>query len=335
MCGIVGYNGKDLADPTILSILFLENDSRGGHSTGYYNGKNFVKCIGDSSGIYKELQKEQAKILIGHTRYATHGEHTLENQHPFQYGKVIGCHNGVLSNYKEVGKKYKCKETVVDSQMIFKVINHMGNKRLLGKFAGKLATLFQEGKQFYAYRRENPLYVGRDERGNAYFSSLKTPLEYCGLIEIYQLEQNYIYEYENGQVINKIKVKHKPIKSNNYVNTDWRSYGGYGYNFYGNNRKKKKSRVSGITDAVSTGQIKLLDTPTTTDTFYDDCEEVENWNDSFSFDDSDVSTLEQMKIKLDDIYHRYGYDMMATDSHSISEMIEDLKLIIEKQEQTI
>ncbi|QDP63180.1 MAG: putative glutamine amidotransferase [Prokaryotic dsDNA virus sp.] len=331
MCGIIGYNGKDLADPTILSILFLENDTRGGHSTGYHDNKKFVKVIGTSQGLYQELQEVRTKKLIGHTRYATHGAKTTANQHPFKSGKWIGCHNGVLSNYKEVGNKYKIAETEVDSQMIFELLNKTGNMRMLGKFSGKLATLFQCGDGFmYAYRRENPLFVGRDEKGNAYFSSLKTPLEYCNLSEIYGLEQNFIYKFKDGAVVDKIKVKHKPIATTSFVNTNWRSYG------TSNNvvNWKKKKSTSNITDRYSQQSQDTLFGRNDRLTSYDwDMEDEDAWNNSFSLneiDNDDANSINSIVDKLEDIDRRYGSDLLTEDSAEIRNMIDELKSISNK-----
>ena len=327
MCGIIGYNGKDLADPTILSILFLENDTRGGHSTGYHDNKQFVKVQGTSQGLYQELQEVRTRKLIGHTRYATHGAKNEQNTHPFKSGKWIGCHNGVLSNYKEVGNKYNIAETEVDSQMIFELLNKTGNMRMLSKFSGKLATLFQCGDGFfYAYRRENPLFVGRDEKGNAYFSSLKTPLEYCNLSEIYGLEQNFIYKFKDGAVVDKIKVKHKPIPTKSFINTDWRSYGGYS-NFGTIKKKKSTSGITDLYDKKSQDTLFGKVEPTNEIELYNQSWETEDL-DELDYDDCNI--LKTIADKIEDIDLRYGFDILSEDSSELKNIVQELKSISNK-----
>ncbi len=286
MCGLIGFTGQQKANPNIIKKLMVANDSRGGHSTGYFDGNEFVKCIGKSLSLHQEVRQLKTSKFIGHTRFSTHGATTLPNQHPFEYGDVVGAHNGVVHNYKEVGEKFNVKETEVDSQMIFSVLNKTDHDfNTLGKFTGALATLFTIGDKYYTYRKTNPLWVGRSKNGDVYFSSIKEALVKCKLNNIFQLMEGRLYIWSGNTVIDKIDIEHDPVASKyGSSNLQWWEYNTPRKNKYGNYTRnipyKGRGIYSGITDDY--------------DNELDNCE--------FSFDDDIVDITDPDKVDEVDIY---------------------------------
>jgi hypothetical protein len=326
MCGLTGFiaqSNKKQINKTTFTLLMATNDKRGGDSTGFYDGKNFTKCLGTSAGLYDKMQNLESSFVIGHTRKSTHGKTNLPNQHPFQYGNVVGAHNGVLRNYKEVGKKHNLKETIVDSQMIFKLLNKTQDVKCLGQFSGALATLFTMGDgKLYTYRHNNPLYVGKDNEDNAYFSSLKEPLEYAGLKNIFQLKEDRVYVWENGQVIDKIDIIQKPvpqaIKPMTYAN-----YGGYYWQDQIGKRNKKKNKKSKATKVSKGHQLSLTtQSADTNDDLYGWGDEIDTYNAGFNVstvDDPHYEELEDNLSKLEKVNKEYG---IMFDYETKNQMIE-------------
>ena len=129
MCGIFGAIG-DHINPGIIRALAIANRARGKDSLGVFsNTGKFVKSAGDpmdclGNGAFDEfIEKTCCKgwFLAGHTRYATHGTITSRNAHPFRYGRIIGCHNGIVDI--PLDSPYQ-----VDSEILFDRLNqHNGD----------------------------------------------------------------------------------------------------------------------------------------------------------------------------------------------------------------
>ena len=255
MCGLYGYitslnkndslltENQKLQKQRVLEGLMVANVSRGSDSTGIATFDSFKKM-----GLVKDIipatdfvgcQGCQAKLranpqlIIGHTRQATTGNVTARNAHPFKWGKIVGAHNGIVSNHLEIDKKVE-----VDSEVIFKLLNKEKNnfqkvfKRLSGSFAIVWVNL-DEPNSVYLIRQDNPLSV-------AVVPSLKTlfwasePLALITAItavlggqvayELFNLKSEYVYKIDSKLKISKTKVEFK-TSSYNYV-TEYHA-GGY------------------------------------------------------------------------------------------------------------
>lgn len=141
MCGLYGfinYSGdkiKNLSDLT--NSLAEQSTIRGTDATGIaFCSKAGVNVVKDSKSAYKLEFKhpDEIRSLIGHTRATTQGsERRNFNNHPFM-GKCANArfalaHNGVLTNDKELRKKFKLPKTKVetDSYIAVQLIERQKN----------------------------------------------------------------------------------------------------------------------------------------------------------------------------------------------------------------
>ncbi|OAN60471.1 glutamine--fructose-6-phosphate aminotransferase [Balneola sp. EhC07] len=137
MCGIVGYIGDRKAHEVIINGL-KRLEYRGYDSAGIalYNGSLEIK---KGKGKVAKLQSlidssDEAKIGIGHTRWATHGEPNDINSHPHTSSseKLALVHNGIIENYNSLKKVLESKGHVfysqTDTEVLAKLIEDVYSK---------------------------------------------------------------------------------------------------------------------------------------------------------------------------------------------------------------
>lgn len=113
MCGIFGAintDGRNKIDTGILRALALVNRERGTDALGFFDSTEAIyKKADDPINVLTEddctqwldRAEREAWFVVGHTRNGTRGENTDANSHPFQYGSVIGSHNGIVDAPKD------------------------------------------------------------------------------------------------------------------------------------------------------------------------------------------------------------------------------------------
>ncbi len=132
MCGIVGYIGHSEALPVLLDGL-RRLEYRGYDSAGVavLNGGDIQvrRSVGRIAHLAEAIgvSPVHGATGISHTRWATHGEVTIENAHPHfdQSGHLALVHNGVIENYQTLREQMLAKGHVFHSQTDTEVLAHL------------------------------------------------------------------------------------------------------------------------------------------------------------------------------------------------------------------
>ena len=135
MCGIGGYIGWKEAVPILLQGL-KRLEYRGYDSAGLalLNGSiiSVIKQKGSVSGLEAATvslpeEMRNATIGIGHTRWATHGEPSDRNAHPFlnASGDIALIHNGIVENFSALKQELISQGYIFSSDTDSEVLVHL------------------------------------------------------------------------------------------------------------------------------------------------------------------------------------------------------------------
>lgn len=196
MCGIIAgiygnyIKSKNLINMIYMGLFMIQN--RGYDSVGICSinqNNNFtLKKIASSVSIngIDEIKKHielfnNDDIIIGHTRWATHGKKTDNNAHPHidYYNNFSLVHNGIIENYMElkqflINNDFKfISET--DTEIIVNLISYYYNifndvkisiNEALNKIKGTFALVImciKEPNTLYCIRKGSPLLISYNE----------------------------------------------------------------------------------------------------------------------------------------------------------------------------
>jgi hypothetical protein len=150
-------------------------ESRGTQSWGWTDGEIIHKEVGLITHGLSQERFYTSPISLIHTRHATQGAITAENSHPYRIGDIIGMHNGMLDNHRELNIKYN-RDCAVDSQHIF---HHIHEGRSLKDIYGYGTIVFTRGgRVFVGHFEGGELAIARSDEGFGYlFASTSIALE--------------------------------------------------------------------------------------------------------------------------------------------------------------
>ncbi len=236
MCGIVGFNGNKQAAPVLLSGL-SKLEYRGYDSAGISvrNGSEAPEVI-KAKGRLKNLAEKtndgcavSGTCGIGHTRWATHGEPSVNNAHPHvsENEDIVGVHNGIIENYQELKEKLVRKGyrfySDTDTEVAIKLIDYYYKKyegtpvdainhalvRIRGSYA--LCLMFKDyPEEIYVARKDSPMILGIAD-GESYIASdvpailnYTRNVYYIGNLEMARVQKGAITFFDlNGDEIEK------------------------------------------------------------------------------------------------------------------------------------
>jgi glutamine---fructose-6-phosphate transaminase (isomerizing) len=230
MCGIIGAIAQqDILEDIISGLGHLAY--RGYDSSGiawiHQDQLSVVKAAGKLCNLKKKIKESSLKgnVVLGHTRWATHGEPSIENAHPQVSGdKIAVVHNGIIENYQEIKFKLEslgyCFLSQTDTEVIAHLLDYEYKKAgdlllamkelrklLLGRYA--FAIIHKDyPNHMFALCNGSPLVIGvgsacRFLASDAHaISDFVDSIMYCEEGDIVKLssQDNYILDKDNNRV---------------------------------------------------------------------------------------------------------------------------------------
>ena len=253
MCGIVGgVTNKDITALLLEGLNRLEY--RGYDSSGLIvlsknNTFDRARSVGKVKNLEDNLKAREQKISgnigIAHTRWATHGEPTIENAHPHISMNSVGLvHNGIIENYIELKNEQLNRGYSFSSDTDTEVIAHAIDSAMklcntlissvqlaIQSFSGSYGLGIISSKypnQIIAARKGSPLVIGIGKNGNYIASDqmalLSVTKEFIfleeGDVAEIKIDKVTIFDINGHLVIRPIKISKLTPGQTNIGNYD-------------------------------------------------------------------------------------------------------------------
>ncbi len=206
MCGIVGYvSAEEKLQLSEFMQMIKSLDYRGYDSWGVSHLTNKINIIKDVGKITNTDLPGESNLILGHTRWATHGGVTKENAHPHLSNdeNISLVHNGIIENYQELksqlaGFRFKGQ---TDTEVLTNYIQSKLNGNTLESFEQVLSELkgtyaigfLKKGeKRIYFARKSSPLVLGVGQNENFLSSDVTSFFERTKTV-IYLEDGDYGY----------------------------------------------------------------------------------------------------------------------------------------------
>ncbi|MCL6106794.1 MAG: glutamine--fructose-6-phosphate transaminase (isomerizing) [Actinobacteria bacterium] len=187
MCGIIAYTGTrsctDLLYQGLRKLEYRGYDSAG---LSVLSGGRIevIRAVGNMDSLEKELEgngHSDARLGLGHTRWATHGRPSTENAHPHSdcTGNVSIVLNGIIENYVNLRSELAANGHEFTSETDAEVVAHLIENHYNGDLLEAVRLTYADIEGHFAFcaihsghpeliagaRKECPLLigVGKDE----------------------------------------------------------------------------------------------------------------------------------------------------------------------------
>ena len=204
-------------------------------STSKHDCFDLVQLLYETNDLQQQQQYNQklfSKMVLGHTRWATHGGKTDANAHPHisQNKQIILVHNGIINNFMEIKEFLQSKQYNfygdTDSEVIANLIEYYiivmecnideALKKALSQLEGTWALVIIYTKQldtYYVTRKGSPLLLGYNN--NLIICTSETN-GFAGLVSDYiPIKDNNIIKISNA-TITSTNIDNSFCESNDY-----------------------------------------------------------------------------------------------------------------------
>jgi len=176
MCAVVGViNSKNASTYAYYALFAMQHRGQEASGISVSNGKKIatIKAKGELSQIFNEekLKSLQGEIAIGHNRYSTAGNSSLNDAQPIAVTCALGdialAHNGNLVNKEEIRNALiqdgAIFRTNMDTENVIHLIARSKKEKLEDKFIESLKSSI--GAYCFVLASKEQLFVVRDRFG--------------------------------------------------------------------------------------------------------------------------------------------------------------------------